>query len=131
MSSRLPRSRFSPPLLSAVASVVLITVGVVACTGDDEISNPGGTLPPIRTTTTLAASQTTLEPYFLHYRLKPGDDLGSVARAYNVPLDILKEYNKDRLPADPSNLPIGFEVVIPPHRWIESLPTAPTTEPAS
>lgn len=130
MSSR-PRTGISPALLSGVASLALLTLGIVACAGEDEITNPGGTLPPIRTTTTLASSQTTLDPYFEHYRLKPGDDLGAVARAFNVPLDVLIEYNADRLPDDRSKLPVGFEIVIPPHRWIEALPTTPTTAPSS
>lgn len=103
----------------------------VACGNPDAAANPGGTLPPIRTTTTLASSQTTFEPYFLHYRLQAGETLRDVAQAYEVPLDVLIEYNKDRLPKNPNNLPIGFEVVIPPHRWIESLPPTTTTEAPS
>lgn len=119
-------SAFVPP----VVSFALMALGVVACSGEESAINPSGTLPPIRTTTTLASSETTLQPYFLHYRLQAGETLGDVARAYNVPLSVLIEYNKDQLPDDESNLPIGFEIVIPPHRWIESLPTTPTSAPS-
>ncbi len=115
------RTRLLPAL-----TALLVVYPAASCANSEDITNPGGTLPPIHTTTTLAASQTTIDPYFEHYKLKAGDSMGSVAKAFNVPLDVLIEYNKDRLGNNASNLPIGTEIIIPPHRWIEELPTTTT-----
>lgn len=113
--------------LVPLVCTVLAVLPAVACDNGEYATNPGGTLPPIRTTTTLSSTETTLTPYFLHYKLKAGDNLGAVAAAFEVPLDVLIEFNKDTLGANPSNLPIGTVIVIPPHRWIDELPTTSTT----
>lgn len=122
--------QFWRPTLVLATSAVFALAPIAGCGGAGSAYNPGGTLPPIRTTTTLPPSETTLAPYFEVYRLKAGENLGTVAHVYNVPIDVLIEFNRETLGENPSNLPIGTEIIIPPHRYVDTLPpTTSTTIP--
>ncbi len=118
-----PGSRW--PVVTASVLAVLVAV---AC--GEARNGATGTLPPIRTTTTLPASATTAQPYFLHYRLQRGETVAVVANAFGVPVQAVVEYNKDRLGDNPNKVGVGTEIVIPPQRYIDSMTTAPSTVPA-
>lgn len=117
----------SRPLLVLAASAAFALGPIVSCGGPEVAYNPGGTLPPIRTTTSLSGADTTSSPYFLHYKLKRGENLGMVAKAFKIPLEVLIEYNRETIGDKPSNLAIGTEIVIPPNRYLESLPPPTST----
>lgn len=119
----------SRSILILVASAAFALAPVVGCSGTEAAYDPGGTLPPIRTTTTLGPTDTTLLPFYEVYKLKAGENLGTVANRYNVPINELIAANKDVLGANPSNVPVGTELLIPPHRYIETLPPTTTTIP--
>lgn len=109
-------------LLPAVGVLLVGASGLTACGANQFGDSP--TLPPIKTTTTLPPTSSPDDPYYEHYTVKPGDNLALIARSFNVPLSVLIEANKDRF-RDKNNVPVGTEIVIPPHRIIDKLPTTP------
>lgn len=63
----------------------------VACGGDE--SDALDTLPPIRTTTTVSTTSTTIDTRRIFYEVKPGDFLSDIARRYQVTVQSIMELN--------------------------------------
>lgn len=109
-----------------LSSAAVVAVVVAAC-GSDE-PDTLATLPPIRTTTT-STTTTVLEDQFTRlYTVKAGDNLSRIAASFDVPLTFLIEANEDIID-DPSNVPPGLTLKIPPFVIVDELPTTPTEAP--
>lgn len=112
------RSHWSLPPLFAIVS----TIGIVACSKDDEPSS-GPTLPPIATsstTSTTVAAATTLPQY---YEVRRGDTLTLIAAAYSIPVQALMNANQL---TDPDDIAAGQFLVIPRREDIVAVELPPT-----
>jgi LysM repeat protein len=82
------------------------------------------TLPPMRTTTTLPATTTSLDDTRIFYTVKRGESLSIIAESFGVPLPALIELNGI---TNPNSVPAGLTIEIPTGvRLVDQLPT---TEP--
>ena len=85
-------------LLPALAG--MLVVSTVACGGEE--GDALDTLPPIRTTTTIEATTTTIDDRRKFYEVKPGDHLAKIASSFDVPASEIVRIN---------NLPDGGQVL--------------------
>jgi LysM repeat protein len=109
-------------LLPALATVFVATV---ACGSSDDGAIE--TLPPIRTTSTIATTSTTVDLRRRFYEVKPGDNLSEIARRFEVPRSEIVKMN--RLADNGNLLQVGQILEIPTDIvLIEELPTPETTE---
>ncbi len=83
------------------------------------------TLPPIRTTTSLATTTSTTDPRERIYIVQPGDNVNEIAKAYQVTAQGIIDLNG--LNEDGEIQP-GQELQIPNVRVDVTLPTPPSTE---
>lgn len=114
-----------------VRTITLTAVGVAlaamtGCGGDG--AGALETLPPIRTTTTVATTTVPVDDRIRLYTVKAGDNLSRIAAAFEVPRQFLIDANSDKFD-DPNNLQPGVVLEIPPYVVIEELPTPSTSEP--
>ncbi len=111
-----------PTRLIVLPTVALL--GLVAACGTSS-SSVLDTLPPIRTTTSLATTTSTIDPRERVYIVQPGDNVNEIAKAYQVTAQGIIQLN--RLNADGEIQP-GQELRIPNVRVDVTLPAPPSTE---
>ena len=111
-----------PTRLIVLSTVALL--GAVAACGTSS-SSVLDTLPPIRTTTSLASTTSTSDPRERVYIVQPGDNVNEIAKAYQVTAQGIIDLNG--LGADGAIQP-GQELRIPNVRVDVTLPTPPSTD---
>ncbi len=104
-----------------LAALVLATA--VACGSSDDGAIE--TLPPLRTTSTLATTSTTTDPRDVVYIVQSGDSVSEIARSYQVTARMIVEFND--LPDNGETIQPGQELLIPPVLVVRTLPTPETT----
>lgn len=94
-------------VLPALSCLVLVVAA--SCGGGDEATLDS--LPPIRTTTTMSTTSTTIDTRTKFYEVKPGDNLAEIARSFQVPASEIVKIND--LPDGGQVLQIGQVLEIP------------------
>ena len=132
----LPRRTTSPafavarsaPVAGAAAALVVGALAIGGCGGDE--GSALDTLPPIRTTTSTTSTTVAVDERIRLYVVKEGENLSMIARAFEVPLDTLIDYNADEI-GDPNTVQPGTTLEIPPVILFDELPTpsSSTSEP--
>jgi LysM domain len=121
----------SPTVLTVVViGAVVIGAAVFGGCADDE-AGAGETLPPIRTTTTMATTTTsTLPEGRIFYEIKPGETLSIIAERFQVPVKSIVDLNGIE---NPDDVPAGATIEIPTGVvLVDELPAAPAgSSPAS
>lgn len=112
--------------LAILPSAALVLVVGAACGAPDPSAIE--TLPPIRTTSTIATTSTTINTDRIFYTVKRGDNLNLIASSFEVPLQALIDLNRSVV-SDPDNVPAGVTLEIPTGiQLVDELPTPESTE---
>ncbi len=106
----------------ATLTALLVAAPLVSACGD-ELDAAVDTLPPMRTTTTLAVDATTPDTRRKFYTVQPGDNVNEIARRAQVPAREIIRLNN--LPAD-GLLQVGQVIELPVDMvMIDELPEPP------
>lgn len=112
-------------ILLIPALAVLLVIGVACGSSDGSAIE---TLPPIRTTSTIATTSTSIDTRRRFYEVKAGDNLAEIARRFAVPRGEIVKLNN--LLNDGSLLQVGQILEIPTDIvLIDDLPTIPSSDP--
>jgi LysM repeat protein len=111
--------------LAVLPAAVLVVAAGAACGASD--GSAVETLPPIRTTSTISTTSTTINTDRIFYTVKRGDNLNLIASSFEVPLQALIDLNRSVI-SDPDNVPAGVTLEIPTGiQLVDELPTPQTT----